>query len=408
MQKKSIWIVTELFYPEETTVAVIFTRIANFLSNDYEINVICGPEFYDKNKVNFKDKYDLSDKITVYRTNTINLDKNSLIQRTLKVLLLSFQMSFMVLKKVPKNGTVILATNPAPLLILISFIKIWKNIQLHILVHDVFPENTIPAQIFRNDKSLIYKGLKRLFDKAYSRADHLISIGRDMQEVLLKKTIRFRKRPSISVVPNWSNSIDTKLDLNIKSLYAKHQNKIIFQYSGNIGRVQGLDVLIDAFLAANNPNTHLIIRGTGALYPSIENLIESKNIENITLLGGFSRNQESEILSDCHISIVSLSRGMFGLGVPSKTYNLLAAGKPILFLGEPNSEISLMINEFKIGWSFNISNKKEIIEFFNSLGSESIPDIMLKGEMARSLSENQFEENNVLNLLKKQIEKHFL
>ena len=98
MKRKNIWIITELFHPEETAVAFIFTRISNFLSNNYNVSVICGPELYDKSKEHFKDKYKISDKVIVYRTNTfIKLDKNSLIQRTLKVILLSFQMTYMII-----------------------------------------------------------------------------------------------------------------------------------------------------------------------------------------------------------------------------------------------------------------------------------------------------------------------
>ena len=55
MPVKKIWIVTELFYPEETSVAYIFTRIANFLSKSYKVCVICGPKYYDHSKKEFFD-----------------------------------------------------------------------------------------------------------------------------------------------------------------------------------------------------------------------------------------------------------------------------------------------------------------------------------------------------------------
>jgi len=53
MEKRKIWIVTELFYPEETAVAYIFTRIADHLSEKYDVRVICGPAFYDNEKKEF-------------------------------------------------------------------------------------------------------------------------------------------------------------------------------------------------------------------------------------------------------------------------------------------------------------------------------------------------------------------
>jgi glycosyltransferase involved in cell wall biosynthesis len=409
MEKKRIWIVTELFHPEETAVAFIFTRIANFLSNNYEVCVICGPEFYDNNKVNFTDNYQISDDIKIYRTKTLTLDKNSLIQRTFKVIFLSFQMSFLMINKIQKGEIVLLATNPAPLLISAGLIKRWKKIQLHILVHDVFPENTIPAQIFKHKKSITYRLIKTFFDRAYAKADHLIAIGRDMKDVLFEKTKRFNKNLPISVVTNWSNPTENTLSLEKKYSKSKKENegKIVLQYSGNVGRVQGLEDIIEAFVLSNNPGIHLVIRGNGALYTAIEKMILIKNLKNITLLGSYSRNEENEVLLNCDISIVSLSKGMFGLGVPSKTYNLLSAGKPILFIGDPNSEISLMVKEFDIGWSIDINKKENLIKFFDDLGSENMHDIQSKGQNARLLAENQFEEKNILAQFQKQMEMNF-
>jgi hypothetical protein len=82
-----IWIVTELFYPEETAVAFIFTRIANYLSKNYKVCVICGPEFYDNSKKEFVDDVHISNEIEIYRTKSLNLDKNSIFQRTIKIII---------------------------------------------------------------------------------------------------------------------------------------------------------------------------------------------------------------------------------------------------------------------------------------------------------------------------------
>ena len=201
MRRERIWIVTELFYPEETAVAFIFSRIANFLSRNYKVGVICGPEFYDNSKTNFIDANGISDQIDIYRVKSFNLNKNSLFQRTIKIVFLSFQLGILMCKKISKGEIVLLSTNPALLLLFVRLIRRYKKFQLHILVHDVFPENAIPARIFKRNNSVIFKALKYLFDKAYSNADHLIVIGRDMEEIISGKTNHFRTQPAISVVP---------------------------------------------------------------------------------------------------------------------------------------------------------------------------------------------------------------
>lgn len=400
MNKKKIWIVTELFYPEETAVAYIFTRIANHLSNTYKVCVISGPEFYDTNKEGFVDNAGISEEIEIYRTKSINLDKNSLIQRTIKITVLSLRMGMLMCKKISRGEVVLLATNPVLLLLLVRLINFYKKFQLHILVHDVFPENTIPAKIFKNNKSFTYRVIKYLFDKAYSSADHLIVIGRDMKEIISSKVARFHTNPIISVVPNWSDPGKFP-GTNQKE---RKEGKIVLQYAGNIGRNQGFEEILEAFRLSNNNQVIFNLRGTGALYSFIENYISDNNIPNINLGGSFSRNEENEILADCNIGLVCLSYGMLGLGVPSKSYHLLSAGKPILFIGEPESEISQLIKENGIGWSLDISNRNEMIDFFNTLSSIDNNTLIKMGKKARMLAESEYNEPVILDLFQSKME----
>ena len=399
MRRKKVWIVTELFYPEETAVAYIFTRIANHLASSYKVGVICGPEFYDKGKTNYVDNVEIVKSIDIHRIKYINLDKNSLVQRTIKIILLSFRMGFLMWREISKGELVILSTNPAPLLLIVRIIKYVKKFQLHILVHDVFPENAIPAKIFNNNESCGYKFIKYFFDRAYSCADHLIVIGRDMKEIMTTKVNRCNKKPQISIVPNWSN-----IGYNHLS-YSKHNtDKIILTYAGNIGRVQGLLDILNAFRLSNNNNISFNIHGTGALYPEIEKFINRYKIENIYLKGSFSRNEEKEILANSDIGIVSLSNGMYGLGVPSKSYHLLSAGKPILYIGVPETEISCLVLENGIGWSLDIRNQNEMITFFINLSSVDKLELKKMGEKARFLAEKYYAENLILDLLQSKIE----
>ena len=96
-----------------------------------------------------------------------------------------------------------------------------------------------------------------------------------------------------------------------------------------------------------------------------------------------------KFIQRCDIGIVSLSKGMFGLGVPSKSYQLLSSGKPILFIGEPDSEISDLVVENNIGWSLNISNQDDIINFFNNLSGIERESLISMGRKSRSARRNR-------------------
>jgi len=397
-----IWLVTELFYPEEDATAYIFTKIANYLTKEFDVGVICGPSFYNGPHKERPDGIFLHPNITVYRKNIINLDKNNFFKRTIRFLLLSFQLSFTLIKKLSKGDTVLIATNPAPLIIFIGLLKHFKTFKFHILVHDVFPENTIAAGLFKNKTNVIYKLLKLVFDMGYRQADHIIVLGKDMKELIGSKT---HNRKKISIIPNWADVQKIKPISRSDTLIQKLglTDKIVLQYAGNIGRVQGLKEVIDAVHLSQNTNLHLLIFGSGAYASKLVQYVKKENIQNVSFHGNYSRKEQLQILNTCDIAIVSLSKGMYGLGVPSKTYNILAAGKPILFLGEPCSEIyDLVINE-EVGWSIDISAKKELIDFFTNLKLADIDVLNALGVNARKLAEEKYPESKILNEFLKSI-----
>jgi colanic acid biosynthesis glycosyl transferase WcaI len=58
---------------------------------------------------------------------------------------------------------------------------------------------------------------------------------------------------------------------------------------------------------------------------------------------------------------MALLPGMLGVSVPSRSYNILAAGKPILGVLNRESEIALMIEEEGIGWVVEPQNAAALV-----------------------------------------------
>ena len=60
---------------------------------------------------------------------------------------------------------------------------------------------------------------------------------------------------------------------------------------------------------------------------------------------------------------------MYGLGVPSKSYNIMASGKPMLFIGDRQSEIALCIEEYSLGWVVEPDNPKMLARMIEHIYS---------------------------------------
>lgn len=363
--KQTLWIVTELFPPDETSTSYILGEIANAMTKKYDVKVICGPEIYDKRKkIDVENKFVLDSSIEVLRALGADLDKNTTKGKALSFLLMSKRLYGLAKANIKKEDKVLMVTNPAPLILLMSRLKRKRGFEWHILVHDVFPENTKPAGL----KLPFYGWVKHLFDKAYSNADQLIALGRDMASVLAEKVRGAKNKPHIGIIENWA-------DVDGITPQQMPDGNIRLEYAGNIGRVQGLEKVIEQL----PDDVELHLYGTG----SMEEKLKEMKHPRVFFHGPYFRSQQNEVLAACHVALVTLQNGMYGLGVPSKTYNILASGRPVLFFGPSGSEIDLLVRENEIG-------------FCGWPDSWNMDEIKVLGRNARLLAEKRFSKGAIL------------
>lgn len=389
-----IWIVSELFYPDEVSTAQILSDIALKKTTKAEVSVICGPTGYEKSYNSQKREFD--NRIKIHRIEIPDLNKNKIFQRVLRLFLLTIKMSWAILLRVKKCDKVLLTTNPTFLIITTSILKRLKGFNLEILVHDVFPENLVPAGLI-DKQSFKYKILSTIYNNSYKQADRIIVLGEDMKELFQKKITP--ENIIIDVVPNWSDSdIYPIKDFNMsKYLGINIEGKIVIGFAGNIGRVQGVEDFINILIKSKNSDLLFVIIGDGSLRNVIASKIKNESLQNVHYLGPRSRSEQNLFLNSCHIGLVSLINGMKGLGVPSKTYNLMAAGKPIFYIGDRNSEIDNYVRNYNCGWSFDWKDEGAIINMLNSFTINDLSDVSEKGFKALVASENYLKDN-VLNL----------
>ena len=379
MNKKKIWIVSELFYPEESTTAYILTEIAKTLSSEFEVHAIAGTPVYEINN-----PIQELNNVEIHRIKSKKIDKNNLVFRLQRALTLCFCMKKFIKKYVTQHDYILMVTNPVfNTLFLPKFLK-KRKIDTTLLVNDIFPENALEAGILKS--GCIYSFIKRLFDSSYSSVSRCIVLGKDMAEIIKNKT---KSHVPVLVIENWA---DTKrIQPNEKTNY---QNKIVIKFSGNIGRVQGLEDLFHIINQVTNKKLLFIFAGKGAVLNKLKQIKEELRLENIVFEDAYPKEKEYEVLNDCDISLISLGKSMYGLGVPSKAYNCMSVGKPLLFVGPRNSEIYSEISDNNLGWSFS-PDDKELVSFFNKLDSQD-GKFQNYGLNARKCAETKYAKEIIL------------
>lgn len=394
-EKKNLWIISELFPPEETSTGYIMGEIANAMTKKYVVKVICGPEVYDEKKKVVSGNCSSIDKsIQLFRVSTVKENKNSKLSRIKKFLLMSWQLYRVAKKEIRKEDNVLMVSNPFPLIVFMWHLRMRRGLNLTMLVHDIYPEGLFTDMAL---PSFAYKLAEKIFNRAYSRVDTLISIGRDMNEILEKKCYGQKHQPKIVTIENWGD-VD-----GIKPKERESDGFIKIQYAGNIGNAQGVEEFVRRLKEANNPTIQLSIWGTGSAEKAIRESVKGYGMnEQVLFNGPYSRNQQIDVLNDSDISLVTLVKGMYGLGVPSKTYNILAAGKPILYIGEQGTEIWRMVEENQVGYCFEPDDKQEIIAFLRSLNAGDLIKLKEMGHNARLLAESKYSKKVIINKFLKQ------
>ncbi|WP_223515030.1 glycosyltransferase family 4 protein [Pseudomonas sp. GL-R-26] len=291
----------------------------------------------------------------------LKFNKNKLISRFFGQFYQVAGFCWHILRDVKKNDVVLTGTNPALLLMVIPLLKLIKRFKWGVLVHDVFPENLVPAGIIKST-SRVYPIINLLFSSIYNSAELLIVIGRDMQELVSLKVTNTAK---VVFVPNWADEKEV-FPLPRHTAPFLHelgwQEKVVFQFFGNIGRVQGIENILDAISLVEDDRAAFIFIGDGALVAKVKEFVKSNPTKNVAYAGAVPLRDKNQGLAACDVALITLEKGMLGLGVPSKAYFSLAADKPLLAVMDDNAEISRVIREKGVGWQCKPSDPRALAD----------------------------------------------
>jgi glycosyltransferase involved in cell wall biosynthesis len=324
--------------------------------------------------------------------NSVSQRANGFLGKLLGNIVLSLKFSFKVLRFVKSKDLVFSGTNPSILVLFIAMLKPLIKFRWILLVNDIFPENLLPAKLISNN-SYIYKTVRVFFDFAYRRADRIIVIGRDMQIVVEKKT---NNQVRVDYIPNWVDLDDVSvLSKNNFLPFCKErlEDRVVFQFFGNMGVVQGLDILLSSISETKNKKAKFVFIGSGSGVDLVREFIKTSPRQDITIYSPIEFKDNNVGLSACDIAIVSLAPGMFGLAVPSKAYFSLAADKPIFVIGDKGAELEYLINDnSNIGWYCASYNTAEVA---NMLDEICEIDLSAYHNKPRSVIANQHSYHSV-------------
>lgn len=370
-KKKKLWIITELYYPENNQTGYYMTRIGEGLTEMFDVKIICGQPNYSV-RGTVAPKHETHKNVEIFRVRGTTLDKNVLIFRLINMLTHGFSVFFKAIFKIKKNDEVLTVSAPPSLPFLSALASKIKGVEYSLIIQDKYPETIVAVKKVKSE-SFFIKIFDRLNRWLYSEAKKIIVVGRDMEE-LVKSQLRPEKKQAnkIAVIPNWAalEEIEPRRKQENKLLKKLNvSDKFIFLYAGNMGHPQDVESIIKcAEKLKNHREIRFLFIGSGVKRKWIETEIAENHLTNVLLLDPLPREDQTLFLNACDVGFVSLVSKMFGVAMPSRTYNLLAAGKPILALTETDSEVERVIKEDNVGWVVPTENPdlllKKILEIY--------------------------------------------
>lgn len=232
---------------------------------------------------------------------------------------------------------------------LASLVKKCKKRPFVYNLQDIFPDSLAGTGLAKKG-GLLWKIGRIVENFTYRNADKIIVISEDFKKNIMAKGVPEEK---IVVIYNWVDEeavVDIPREKNVLfDRYGLDRNKFYITYNGNIGLTQNMDMLMEVAKALEpNEDIHFVLVGNGAYKEKLEQMIKERNIINVTMLPFQPYEEISHVFSLGDVSLVISKPGVGANSVPSKTWSIMSASRPVLANFDEN-ELKTIIEENNCG-----------------------------------------------------------
>lgn len=342
----------------------LLTDVLNVYAKEYdEVALIYGTIKENERKLDARIKLD---KICAY-------DRYSAIGRIKTWAKATWQI-YRKLKRDYRDYEIVYVTNP-PMAYLCSLRL--KN-PFSVIVFDTYPDALSNIGIRRGNPLFnIWAGWNR---KLFLKAKNVFTLSEGMADRLGS----YMDRSKITVVPCWSaNSTFAPIAKEENPFVKEHglKGKFVVMYSGNMGVTHNVQLLVECAKRLKEvTGIHFMLIGGGTKKAELEAMVKAEGLVNCTFMDWLPAEQLPYSLAAADLGVISLTDETALVSVPSKTFNLLAVGCPLMCIVPQRSEIARMVDKYENGKCFEVNEVDRMVDYIRQLSSN-------KGEQRR-LSEN--------------------
>ncbi len=213
-------------------------------------------------------------------------------------------------------------------------------------VHDLYPEAAIVDGLLR-EESWFVRFSRRLLRAAYRRCDAIVDIGPCMRRLLE----RYGPSGRLETLTPWAlEEPPGPLPADAAERAALFgEARLGLLYSGNFGRAHSYEEILALARRLRGKGVSVAFSVRGNREDELRQAVLSSDV-NVRFVPFAGRDQLALRLGAADVHVVTLRSEWTGAVVPSKFFGALAAGRPVLFAGSPDSSVARWIEEHRVGW----------------------------------------------------------
>jgi len=369
-----IHLLNQFFWPDSAATSQLLTDLARGLvERGHEVFVICAESGYAPEDT------DDPPPVTIRRVKAVRFARGNLGR------FLSYASYFVNCAihglLLPRPDVVITLTTP-PLLAMVGTLIKWVRGGRHFVWEmDVYPDVAVDLGMFKAG-GLAERLTGRLADFSRHRADGIIALGDCMRDRLRRRGIPGEK---ILVAENWADG-----DM-IRPVEHQLRDQITILYSGNLGLAHDVETIAQAIEKVQaEPEFRFIFAGSGPRRQALERWCAERRISNVEFRPYSQRSKLGDSLSFGRIGLVTQRSECLGSVVPSKVYGIMAAARPILFIGPVEATPARLIRQFRCGWHLRNGDVAGLVQLLRSLSADP-SQLEEAGQRAREVFLQRYE-----------------
>jgi colanic acid biosynthesis glycosyl transferase WcaI len=357
---KKIVFLNRYFFPDQSATSQILSYVGFSLAKkNLHIHVLCSRQRYDIPQANLPACEKL-DGVMVHRIWTSRFGRDRLLGRALDYITFYIWAAWKLLALLRRGDVVVAMTDPPLISIVAMVAATLKGAHLVNWLQDIFPE--VATRLGNNPLPPSADRMVRWLRNATLRhAEINVVLGARMSELLRQFGI---SPAQISIIENWAHfdagpprtTADSALRVSLGL-----REKFVVGYSGNLGRAHDFRTALEAatLLSAEREIVFLMIGG-GVGMKALKQAAEQRGAGNFCFLPYQPQESLADSLAAADVHWVSLQPSLEGLIVPSKVYGILAAARPVIFIGDREGEVARLLDYSAAGLNVAPGDAREL------------------------------------------------